>query len=125
MARASDAARDAATERLKDAYVRGALTIEELHGRVSAALVAPTAADLASLTSDVPGDTRALPPVPPVQTMAVGLPTRRPRKRAWLAALIIGALAGGSAMAVVTHEQTNVPSHCLVMAKNGQFHRVC
>ena len=59
MARASDAARDAATERLKDAYVRGALTIEELHGRVSAALVAPTAADLASLTSDVPGDTRS------------------------------------------------------------------
>ena len=53
MTRASDAARDAATERLKDAYVRGTLNIEEFHVRVSNALAASTVADLATLTCDV------------------------------------------------------------------------
>ena len=124
MTRASDAARDAATERLKDAYVRGELTIDELYGRVSTALVAPTVAGLAGLTSDVPGDTRAFPAVPPAQPVAVH-PVRSQRKRVWLAALIIGVLAGATATAVVTNEQNNVPSHCLVMGKTGQFHRVC
>jgi hypothetical protein len=126
MTRASDAARDAATERLKDAYVRGTLDLEEFHGRVSTALVAPTVADLARLTNDVPGDTRALAPVPPVEATAVRNQRTHPRKRVWVVALVIGALAGGSgATAIVNHERNSVPSHCLVMDKNGQFHRLC
>jgi hypothetical protein len=124
MTRASDAARDAAAERLKDAYVRGALTLEELHHRVSTALTAPTVADLSGLTSDVPSDTLALPPVPMAQAMASGHPARSQRKRVWLAALIIGAVAGGAATAVVTHDQNKVPSHCLVRGHH-EYHRVC
>ena len=55
----------------------------------------------------------------------VGQPTIRPRKRGWLAALIIGAMAGGSAAAFVTHEQNNIPSHCTGMGTDGLFHRAC
>jgi hypothetical protein len=122
--RASDAAREAATERLKAAYVRGTLNLEEFHGRVSNALVAPTVADLARLTSDVAGDTRTLPPVPPSPPPAVW-PTNSRRKRVWIAALLIGAVAGGSATTLVNHERNNVPSHCLVARNNGQFYRLC
>jgi Domain of unknown function (DUF1707) len=125
MTRASDAARDAATERLKDAYVRGALNIEAFQGRVSEVLVAATVDDLASLTSDVPGDTRALEPVPPTPAPASWNQTKSRRKRVWIAALVIGGLAGGCATAIVNHERNIVPSHCLVMGKSGQFHRLC
>jgi Domain of unknown function (DUF1707) len=59
MTRASDAAREAAIERLKDAYVRGALPTEEFRDRIARALAAPTEEHLGRLTSDVAVDTLA------------------------------------------------------------------
>ncbi|MBA8803016.1 hypothetical protein FB382_001307 [Nocardioides ginsengisegetis] len=101
--------------------MRGSLTIEEFEGRVAAALVVPTKEGLARLTSDVPGDTIALPPVQPLE---VGHPLRGPRRRLWLAALAVGVFTGASATALVMHEQNKVPDHCMVM-EHGKFYRVC
>jgi hypothetical protein len=52
--RASDAERDAAVERLRDAAAEGRLTLEELTDRIEAAANAVTRSDLVPLTSDLP-----------------------------------------------------------------------
>lgn len=52
--RASDAERDAAVTRLRDAAAEGRLTFEELADRVEAAATATTRGDLATLTRDLP-----------------------------------------------------------------------
>jgi hypothetical protein len=60
-----------------------------------------------------------------VQPVALSYPTRHRRKRFWLAAIAMGALIGASATAIVTHEQNDIPRHCIVTDKDGRFHRVC
>jgi hypothetical protein len=52
--RAADADREQVTETLKDAFVHGRLTREELDTRAGRALTARTHADLAALTADIP-----------------------------------------------------------------------
>jgi hypothetical protein len=52
--RASDAERDAAIYRLRDAAAEGRLTLEELADRIQAAADAVTRSDLVPLTSDLP-----------------------------------------------------------------------
>jgi hypothetical protein len=52
--RASHADREQAVETLKDAFVYGRLTRDELDVRAGQALIAQTYADLAALTADIP-----------------------------------------------------------------------
>jgi Domain of unknown function (DUF1707)/Cell wall-active antibiotics response 4TMS YvqF len=52
--RASDAEREAAVERLRDASVEGRLTLAELTERTEAAYLAQTHAELAQITADLP-----------------------------------------------------------------------
>ena len=73
--RAGHADREQAIETLKDAFVHGRLTKEELDTRAGQALVALTCADLAALTADItPGPLTAKPARPPAR--------RRPLARA-------------------------------------------
>jgi hypothetical protein len=60
--RASDAEREAAIRRLRDAAVDGRLTFEELADRVEAASRAVTRTDLEAVTDDLPGELPAPPP---------------------------------------------------------------
>ena len=55
--RASDAERDAAVDRLREAAVEGRLTLEELTDRIEAAVNAVMRSDLVPLTSDLPATT--------------------------------------------------------------------
>jgi hypothetical protein len=52
--RASDAEREAAVARLREAAGEGRLTVEELAGRIDAAYAATTRAELEPLTADLP-----------------------------------------------------------------------
>src|SRR4051812_48034234 len=61
--RASDADREAAAERLRQACLEGRLDSDELDGRLGEAYAARWTADLQRLTADV---TPAAPPAPPV-----------------------------------------------------------
>src|SRR3954447_4241381 len=61
--RASDADREAAAERLRQACLEGRLDSDELDGRLGEAYAARWTADLQRLTADV---TPAAPPPPPV-----------------------------------------------------------
>jgi hypothetical protein len=69
--RASHADREQVIEVLKDAFVHGQLTKDELDARAGRALAARTCAELAALTADIPparaasGPTRPLVPAPP------------------------------------------------------------
>src|SRR5687768_4423841 len=61
--RASDAEREAVTERLRDAAAEGRLTLEELADRSGAAYGATSRAELEQLTADLPESSRvAVPP---------------------------------------------------------------
>ena len=63
--RASHAEREQAIESLKDAFVDGRLTMDELDARTGRALAARTCAELAGLTADIPPATGpAHPPAP-------------------------------------------------------------
>jgi Domain of unknown function (DUF1707) len=63
--RAGHADREQVIETLKDAFVHGRLTKDELDTRVSQALASRTYAELAALTADIPaGLTAAKPPTP-------------------------------------------------------------
>jgi DUF1707 SHOCT-like domain len=63
--RASHAEREQAIESLKDAFVDGRLTMDELDARAGRALAARTCAELAVLTADLPPATgSAHPPAP-------------------------------------------------------------
>src|SRR5215471_9396850 len=75
--RAGHADREQAIEALKDAFVQGRLTKDELDARAGQALAARTYADLAALTADIPPRPPAARPVrPPVPVR------RRPLARA-------------------------------------------
>ncbi|MHB1613113.1 MAG: DUF1707 SHOCT-like domain-containing protein [Actinomycetes bacterium] len=53
--RAGDQDRDQTLAQLQEAYAQGRLSTEELHERLEAAVRARTLADLARLTTDLPG----------------------------------------------------------------------
>jgi Domain of unknown function (DUF1707) len=76
--RAGHADRERVIEALKDAFVQGQLTRDELDVRAGRALDARTRAELAALTADIPGDPAAAGPTrPPAPD-----PVRRPLARA-------------------------------------------
>ncbi|MEV6990142.1 DUF1707 domain-containing protein [Streptomyces sp. NPDC093228] len=54
----SEAERDDAVERLKDHYVAGRLTLSELEDRVTIVYQAATAAQLGTITADLPAEGR-------------------------------------------------------------------
>ena len=93
--RAGHADREQAIDTLKNAFVHGRLTKDELDARAGQALTARTYADLAALTVDIPpGPAAAGSAGPPA-------PGRRPLARAPVAAgvcLIIAAAAIGAAI---------------------------
>jgi hypothetical protein len=75
--RAGHADREQVIEALKNAFVHGRLTKDELDTRAGQALAARTYADLAALTADIPpAPARAVPPRPPAPAR------RRPLVRA-------------------------------------------
>jgi hypothetical protein len=87
--RAGHADREQVIEALKDAFVRGRLTREELDVRAGRALAARTRADLAALTADIPpgpavaGLDRSLAPDrSPAPERSPGPARRRPLARA-------------------------------------------
>jgi uncharacterized protein DUF1707 len=61
--RVSDADRERACARLREAFAEGRLTTEEFHERTAEALSAKTEADLRPLTSDLPAPVVAVPVV--------------------------------------------------------------
>jgi Domain of unknown function (DUF1707) len=62
--RASNADREQVIDTLKDAFVQGRLTKEELDSRVGDVLASRTYADLTALTADLPAGPRAPQPAP-------------------------------------------------------------
>jgi uncharacterized protein DUF1707 len=94
--RAGQADREQVIEALKDAFVQGRLTRDELGERVGQALSARTYAELAGLTADIPAGPAAAGPARP-QAPA----RRRPlaRAAAWsaicLVIAVVGVLVGG------------------------------
>ena len=67
--RASHAEREQAIESLKDAFVDGRLTMDELDARAGQALVARTYAELAALTADIPPATEPAHPLVPARRL--------------------------------------------------------
>jgi len=77
--RAGHADREQVIEALKDAFVQGRLTRDELDVRAGRALAARTRAELAALTADIPGGPAA---AGPARTPAPAPVRRRPLARA-------------------------------------------
>ena len=75
--RAGHADREQVIEALKDAFVQGRLTRDELDTRAGRALAARTRAELAALTADIPGG-----PAGPARPPAPAPVRRRPLARA-------------------------------------------
>jgi hypothetical protein len=93
---ASDADREQVIDDLKDAFVLGRLTKDELDLRAGQALAARTYAQLTMVTADIPA--RLIEPPPPRRPVPV--PARRPVNRkvlAWGACTIILLPALGAA----------------------------
>ena len=89
--RAGHADRDRVVEALKDAFVQGQLTRDELDMRVGQALAARTGAELSALTADIPADSaKARPVLPRADTR------RRPLARAAAASSPCLALASAA-----------------------------
>ena len=76
--RAGHADREQVIEALKDAFVRGRLTREELDVRAGRALAARTRADLAALTADIPPGPAVAGAGPPPRPRPPAGPARRP-----------------------------------------------
>jgi DUF1707 SHOCT-like domain len=75
--RAGHADREQVIEALKDAFVQGRLTRDELDVRAGRALAARTRAELAALTADIPGDPAAAGPSRPPAPAPVRGPLAR------------------------------------------------
>jgi hypothetical protein len=71
--RASDADREQVIDTLKDAFVQGRLTMDELGMRTGQALVSRTYAELTAITADIPARPIEVPPPMPAR-----IPARRP-----------------------------------------------
>lgn len=81
--RVGHADREQVVQALKDAFVQGRLTRDELDARVGQALAARTGAELAALTADIPvGPTVPPGPVPPGPVRSRAYTRRRPLARA-------------------------------------------
>jgi len=96
--RASHADREQVIEALKDAFVYGRLTKDELDARAGQSLTARTRADLAALTADIPAVAGPARPVRPVRPADPA--RRRPLARAAVTSgicLIVAAAATGVA----------------------------
>jgi len=65
--RASDADREQVIDTLKDAFVQGRLTMDELGMRTGQALVSRTYAELTAITADIPGRPIEVPPPMPAR----------------------------------------------------------
>jgi hypothetical protein len=89
--RASDADREQVIDALKDAFVQGRLTRDELGVRAGRALVSRTYAELTALTADIPiGVPAWLTEAPPLKPARA--PARRPMNKktvAWATCMII------------------------------------
>jgi Domain of unknown function (DUF1707) len=86
--RASDADRDQVIDTLKDAFVQGRLTMDELDLRAGQTLLSRTYAELTLITADIPAGLIGVQP-PPTPAWA---PTRKPMNKqvvAWCASVII------------------------------------
>ncbi|MFD1118823.1 DUF1707 domain-containing protein [Sphaerisporangium aureirubrum] len=82
--RASDAEREAVVEQLREASVEGRLTLAELTERTEAAYLAVTHAELAQVTSDLPGAAPVRAPFP----AAPAGPARPGKSRRWYVAVM-------------------------------------
>jgi hypothetical protein len=71
--RASDADREQVIDTLKDAFVQGRLTMDELGMRTGQALASRTYAELTAITADIPARPIEVPPPMPAR-----IPARRP-----------------------------------------------
>jgi hypothetical protein len=71
--RASDADREQVIDTLKDAFVQGRLTMDELGMRTGQALASRTYAELTAITADIPAWQIEVPPPLPAR-----IPARRP-----------------------------------------------
>jgi hypothetical protein len=71
--RASDADREQVIDNLKDAFVQGRLTMDELGMRTGQALASRTYAELTAITADIPARQIEVPPPLPAR-----IPARRP-----------------------------------------------
>ena len=71
--RASDADREQVIDTLKDAFVQGRLTMDELGMRTGQALASRTYAELTAITADIPARQIEVPPPLPAR-----IPARRP-----------------------------------------------
>ena len=80
--RASHADREQVIDTLKNAFVHGRLTKDELDARAGQALAARTCADLAALTADIPADPAAAGPARRPPRPAAGRWPGRPSRRA-------------------------------------------
>jgi hypothetical protein len=80
--RAAHADRERVIEALKDAFVQGRLTRDELDARAGRALAARTGAELAALTADIPAVPASAVPAAPASAVpavpASAVPARRP-----------------------------------------------
>jgi len=75
--RASDADRDQVIDTLKDAFVQGRLTMDELGMRTGQALVSRTYAELTAITADIPGRPIEVPPPMPARPAAARRPINK------------------------------------------------
>jgi len=75
--RASDADREQVIDTLKDAFVQGRLTMDELGMRTGQALVSRTYAELTAITADIPGRPIEVPPPMPARPAAARRPINK------------------------------------------------
>ncbi len=75
--RASDTDREQVIETLKDAFVQGRLTMDELGMRTGQALVSRTYAELTAITADIPGRPIEVPPPMPARPAAARRPINK------------------------------------------------
>ena len=94
--RASHADREQVIEVLKDAFVQGRLTSDELDSRVGQAYTSRTYAELAAVTADIPAGPAAAPPHPPVhaRNRAQNRARNRSRKNHTARDVAIGLILG-------------------------------
>ena len=104
--RASHADRDQVVDTLKDAFVQGRLTKDELDSRVGHALASRTYADLAALTADLPAmPPTARPPRKPVRTRPANPTTRNGTRVIAITTMLFGGVWAANALVSQTDNQ--------------------
>ena len=103
--RASHAEREQVIDTLKNAFVHGRLTRDELDARAGQALAARTHADLAALTADIPAGLAAAGPARPPAPAR-----RRPRARPVVAGICLLIAAAAIAAGILLPDDPGGPS---------------